>query len=283
MNVNIKNVVFSSGSIGGLSFVGAWRALEEHNIANNLVGFSGCSIGAVMALLTSIGYTGRELHKLAYALDYDKISDLKILNMFDNLGLDTGDSIQELLEQLLQRKTGKTDLTFMEHYCITGRKLWINASCVTEDKCYYFSADTYPDISIITAVRMSMAFPIMISAVKYDNKIFIDGAFHDPCPVNMFPVNNTIVFEICNKSTNKIDLHEQPESNFFQYTCMLMSSMIARMYHHLSDALDQYSVLILHTGLDGVAFKVSKTVRKRLVKLGYEKTHEWLNSLKINV
>jgi predicted acylesterase/phospholipase RssA len=286
--ITIKNVVFSSGSIGGLCFAGAWKSLEDHDMVKNLIGFSGCSMGSIIALLTSVGYTGRELSQLAYALEYDDISDLKILNVFDNLGLDTGNTIQQLLHQLLLKKTGKTDLTFSQHHQITGRKLWINASSVDEDKCYYFSTETHPDMSIITAARMSISVPILIAAVKYDNKLFIDGGFHDPCPVHMFPAEDTLVFRIQNELSNSGSLEltdssiQVSESNdFFRFAGLLMSSVVRRMYLKNDTQLKTYRVILLKTEIGGISLCASKKERKRLVKLGYDSTNKWLNGLKL--
>lgn len=280
--MSVKNIVFSAGSIGGLSFVGAWKALEEQGIIDNVRGYSGCSIGSIMALLVSIGYTGRELRKLAHALRYEEISDLKVLSVFDNLGLDTGNNIQEILHRLVERKTGQRDLTFRQHYLLTGRKLWINASCVDDDTCHYYSVDTAPELTVVRAVRMSIAFPILIAAVRDEGKIYIDGGFHDPCPVHMFSSEDTLVFRVNNSPRSEPE--PDPETNdtletaveFMRYAGLLMTSIHRRMYLNIPVSDGKYRVITLDTGLGGVSLGASKTVRKSLVRLGYDKTCEWL-------
>lgn len=257
-------------------------------MTDDISGYSGCSIGSIMALLVSIGYNSRELRKLAHALRYEEISDLKVLSVFDNLGLDTGKRIKELLHRLVERKTGQRDLTFRQHYRLTGKKLWINASCMDDDECHYYSVDTHPEFSVVLAVRMSIAFPILIAAVRHEGKIYIDGGFHDPCPVHMFSPQDTLVFRVNNSSipqTNSADADDADEADdavldvsdeFMRYAGLLMTSIHRRMYQSISVSNGQYRVISLDTGLGGVSLSANRSVRKSLVRLGYDKTSEWL-------
>lgn len=264
--VDINNIVFSGGSIGGLSFVGAWIALEEAYLTKHIHGISGCSIGAVIAFLISIGYTGQELKKIAHNLSYDRLSDLKILETFDNLGLDTGNKIVELLQALLHQKVSKRDLTFKEHHVITGKDLWINASCVEEDKCYYFSHKSHPDMSVINAVRMSMSLPIILAAVKHNGKTFIDGGFHDPCPSHMFTSTDTLLLRIHNGGNSN-------QNEFMHFMDMLADSICKRIY---SDGNNRYHSINFDTGIGGMSLSVNRRTRRNLVKLGYQKTVLWI-------
>jgi NTE family protein len=269
----MKNIVFSAGSMGGLAFVGAWKALEEAGLTQSLIGFSGCSIGSIIALLTSIGYTGDELKNMAHSLKYKDLSDFQILNTLNNLGLETGEKIKHLLEKLLERKIGRKKMTFKEHYQITGRKLWINASCVEHDKCYYYSVDSEPDMDIILAVRMSISLPWIMAAVRYKGLTYIDGGFHDPCPVNMFSADDTLVLRVRNDHTTDPDAHE-----FIQHTSSIIFSAYRRLHHHLSTTLKEYNIIWLDSNIGSISLDVSKKDRKRLVKIGYQTLRTWLKA-----
>ena len=269
----MRNIVFSAGSMGGLTFVGAWKALEEQGVTQKLVGFSGCSMGSIMALLTSIGYSGEELKSMAYVLNYNDLSELQIFSALANLGLDTGNKIAYLLRELLERKTGKKHLTFQEHYYITGRKLWVNASCVEDDKCYYYSMDTTPNMDIVLAVRMSIALPWIIAAVRHNGSTYIDGGFHDPCPVHMFPTNETLVLRV--KNDHSVD----PESHeFIRHTSNILFSAYRRLHQHLSETLNKYTCILLDSKIGSISLDVSKKERKRLVKIGYQTLRTWLRA-----
>ena len=66
----IKNIIFSSGGIKGLYFLGCLEALEELNITNNIEVFVGCSVGSIIALLYSVGFTAKEMTEIALHINF---------------------------------------------------------------------------------------------------------------------------------------------------------------------------------------------------------------------
>ena len=268
---SIENVVFSAGSMGGLTLIGAWKCLADRGLHSNIKGFSGCSIGSVVALLASLGYTNGELDALSLNFRYRDYCDLQFLNTFENLGIETGEKIEKLLSRLIYYKVGKFDLTFAEHYKITGKELWINASCVQEDKCYYFSKKNFPRMSVLQAVRMSIAIPIVIGAVRYHGKTFIDGGFHDPCPGEMFPSDKTLVFRVKNTNKSSDDDHD-----FIKHIGLIAYSIQQRINYKTNCALNNYKTIWLESGISMLTLDLKKKLRKRLVNTGYKTTSQYL-------
>lgn len=260
----IKNIVFSAGSMGGLTFVGAWKALELKGVTEGITNFSGCSIGSIMAMLVSIGYTSSELETLALSFRYKDVAEFQVLCTFDNFGLETGNEIERLLRELLFHKTGHRDLTFNMHHTITGRDLWINASCVEQDSPYYFSRSRSHDMSIIKAVRMSISLPVIMAPVKYRGLTFIDGGFHDPCPVGMFHVEDTLVLRIRNDRTSTSD-----EYGFIQYIGMIIRSLHDRLHIHVNQRINPYNVVWIDSGIGSMTLDVKKPIRCKLIQIGY--------------
>ena len=270
---SIENIVFSAGSMGGLTLIGAWKCLADKGLHSNIKGFSGCSIGSVVALLTSLGYTNEELEHLSLNFRYRDYNDLQFLNTFENLGIETGKKIEKLLSKLIYYKVGKFDLTFAEHYTITGKELWINASCVQEDKCYYFSRVDFPRMSVLQAVRMSIAIPIVISAVRYHGKTFVDGGFHDPCPGEMFPSDKTLVLRV--KNTNNVS---EDEHDFIKHIGLIAYSIQQRINYKTNCALSNYKTLWLESGISMLTLDLKKKLRKKLVVTGYKTMYQYLES-----
>ena len=54
--------IFGGGGIRGISYCGAFKALQESNIT--LTGCAGSSIGAVFATLISVGYNYDEIYEI---------------------------------------------------------------------------------------------------------------------------------------------------------------------------------------------------------------------------
>ena len=270
---NIENIVFSAGSMGGLTLIGAWKCLADKGLHSNIRGFSGCSIGSVVALLTSLGYTNEELENLSLNFRYRDYNDLQFLNTFENLGIETGRKLEKLLSKLIYHKVGRFDITFAEHYTITGKDLWINASCVQEDKCYYFSRFDFPRMSVLQAVRMSIAIPIVISAVRYHGKTFVDGGFHDPCPAEMFPSDKTLVLRV--KNTNNVS---EDEYDFIKHIGLIAYSIQQRINYKTNCALSKYKTLWLESGIGMLTLDLKKKLRKKLVVTGYKTMYQYLES-----
>ncbi|EGI8885049.1 hypothetical protein IG679_004752, partial [Salmonella enterica] len=63
--------IFEGGGAKGIAFAGALSAAEAHNI--NFSGYGGASSGAIIALLATLGYTGKEIQ---LKLKKNKVSKL---------------------------------------------------------------------------------------------------------------------------------------------------------------------------------------------------------------
>ncbi len=269
----IEYVGFSSGSLGGLSLIGCWRALEEKGLALGIRGFSGSSIGAIMSLLMSVGYSSEELTHLCKYLKYKSLADIQLLGLLDNMGLETGNKIVELLSGLLSRKVGKPDLTFREHWNITGRYLCITASCVETGQCEYFSINNEPDMSVLHAVRMSIAIPWLITAVTWRGKTYVDGALYDPCPVLQFPQDKTIAFEIVNDTCISSGLY-----GFAKHTTSILFGIYKRLYrHHYNEIGASCRVIQIVTGASSMSFIMNRKQRMSTIQSGYEECRKALS------
>jgi NTE family protein len=247
----IDNIVFSSGGMGGIVYVGVIRSLEEKKFVPK--GISGCSIGAIFALLYSIGYSSEELYDIVMTFDIYRFLDINILDFFESYGIDTGSKLMKFLSSLIYRKLLVNDLTFAQHFQITGKKLWINTSSIKDNKAYYYSVDTSPNMSVIRAVRRSISIPFIFTA---DQKNFIDGAYHDPVPSKMFKKNTLCI--IIQNSTNTSD-------SFLGFCNKLIDNKSEKK-------IFDSSCIIIDTGINTFNFVIPTKIKNRIIKLGYIKT-----------
>jgi len=169
MTGKIKNLILSGGGLRCMAYVGALRALEEYGLIQGVEKFAGTSAGAIFATLFSIGYHYTELYDFVRNFNMDNLKDIQILGITENFGLETGLRITRFLESLIKYKTGSRHTTFKEHFQLTGKRLYINATCLDNGTEVFFSVDTHPDMPIVIALRMSIAIPIIISPVRWNN------------------------------------------------------------------------------------------------------------------
>ena len=267
-NKPIKYAVFSAGSMGGLAFIGAWKHLEERGLSSGIIGFAGSSSGSIMATLASIGYSSEELERLGKYLKYEQLVNLQLFGLFENMGLETGDKIEELIRELIARKTGNGNITFRALERLTGRQLYITGSCLDEEKCYYFCAKDTPDMPVVRAIRISIALPWIFAAVKHEDKVYVDGGLYDPCPVSVFPRDETVALRVVNNTTVERDLHP-----FLHYSLTILFSMYRRLHRaHYAMIRDNYRFIEIDTGADSLSLDVSKKQRVAIIRAGYQQT-----------
>jgi len=176
--------VLSGGGIKGLSLIGFLKALEETNIIPTA--YSGASIGAIIAVMSSIGYKSEELYDFIEHFNYDDFCELDITSLMENGGIETGNKIIRLLKLMIKNKLQNPNITFLEHYNKTKKWVIINSVCLNTQKTEYFSYKTHPNMYIHTALRMSMSLPFWFKPVLWNDCYYVDGGLLDNFPIQPF-------------------------------------------------------------------------------------------------
>jgi len=266
----IKNIVFSSGALGGIAFIGVIKALEEHRQIYKIQGISGCSIGSVIALLFSIGYNSDELTDIALQFKHKKYMDIQVLGFLEHCGLDTGKKIIKYLSRLIEYKTGLKDLTFEQHWNITGRVLWINSSCIDTNLPDYYSVKTSPKMSVLRAVRRSITVPFLFTSEIENGIRYIDGGYHDSVPASMFPVKGTVCFIVRNNAYGDINGTDIHGGAFFSFCMKLLMGMHTSLNVYRKEGLKtKYNVVEIFTGVQSLSVNLKRQEKKRLILTGY--------------
>lgn len=308
-------LVFSGGGITGWTFIGALRALEEHHLVSTYTGYAGCSIGAIMATLTSIGYTSYELTKLFREFDYSKLADMRFTRLLTEFGLDSGVGIIRFLNKAIKRKTGINELTFRQHYIITGKYLRISASCLETDRPVYYSVRSHPKMKVTDALRRSFSVPYLFSAIKDQGKTYIDGGYHQSLPINGLPTDTTLCIcitriakaqsesasgsktdkEAIDMDIDKEAIDKQPKEQIeeeinslppvIQFTMKLFEGIYKYARHtRYQQILDNgYKVISIPCTSDSfLDFELSLSGQQELIALGYKHVNAYLAKSSIN-
>jgi NTE family protein len=267
----IKYVVFSSGALGGISLVGCWRALEHLSMSKNIIGVSGCSMGSIVATLVSIGYNSAELETVAMNVKYDQYADHSFRSLSKTYGIESGRRIIKLMDRLIKFKTGRKNLTFKDHWRLTGRQLWINASNVEAGKCEYYSVHTAPDMLVTDAIRRSISVPFLFSSVRTNQGTFVDGACYDPVPAHMFPKQHTICLNV--RNSKDLTAEEiKPVDNLFEFSSSLLHGMFKEFNTMRFNAQERegYKMIYVRTGIGSLIFGLTPEQVKQVIDIGYE-------------
>lgn len=168
-------LVLGGSSTNAILTLGALQLLYEANELKDVVNYIGTSSGSILSLLLCVGYSPIDIIcRICCEKAYGKIGAFNISNVFSGKGLMTFDAISSFMSYMIVEKLG---------YVPTLDELTPNLTCVTynvtDDAKEYVNRTTYPNLSVVTAARMSCTFPVVFEPFEYEGKQYIDGGIID--------------------------------------------------------------------------------------------------------
>jgi NTE family protein len=272
----IKNIlVLSGGGPKGFAHIGVLKALEEFNILKNINTIASCSIGTIVSVMFIIGYTVKEMIEFAESFDFNKLRGIEPLNFLANYGLDNGEKLIITLKKLFEAKKISNSITFKELYKLKRINLIMSTVCLNNKNVYYLSHKTFPDLEVITGIRMSTSVPIWFVPVNYHNKLYIDGGCIDNYPIELFKDNLDQVIGACLCDEQKSNDIDNFESFFENLVGCLCQGILGRSY----DGYDKYTIKIRLQNITLMDLNMSIEKKRKLLNTGYEQTINFLNYL----
>lgn len=206
-------ICLSGGGIKAFSFIGSLYYIEKYynfNI-NKINKFVGTSAGAIYCYFFSLGYTPSEIKDFILSFNFSKVnSETSITTLLEEYGLIDGSKMTFLLSQFLKNKYDLDDITFDELYKLTNKELYIIGTNYTKNLEKCFSHKHTPNISVLTALRISISIPVVFKPYLLDNDYYIDGAFKNNFPINYCNQDTTlgmyIKYSVNNKLNSVLDL-----------------------------------------------------------------------------
>lgn len=205
----IKNLVMEGGGIKGIAYGGALLELEKKGILQNVSRVAGTSAGAIQACLLALGYEPKEIIKIIAETPVESFNDDGSVlraskRMINEYGWFKGDSFLKKIEDVIFQKTGNANLTFADLHTLASsipfRDLYVTGSNLSEQTLVVFSYETYPEMRVADAVRVSMSIPLYYRGLWVDSKgktydvpqknvktsLFADGGLLLNFPIDVF-------------------------------------------------------------------------------------------------
>jgi predicted acylesterase/phospholipase RssA len=189
-----KTLVLTGGGILGVTYAGAFRAMEERGV--QLRDFDivyGTSVGSLIGLLVVIGMSHTSIHQLLTTIPVSAIFQITtegILRMVDTGGVDSGRRLRGLIRSILRRVVGKESLTFNELSSRFTTKFVVNALDILTGKHVIFGSNETPDINVEDAICASSAIPGLYWPVKIKDMVLVDGGVWNPLPIELIPIED---------------------------------------------------------------------------------------------
>lgn len=206
-------ICLSGGGVKGFSFVGALDYLQNKSFINisKITNWVGTSAGSILSYLFTIGYSIQDIGDFILDFNFQTLeSDISIDGLLESHGLNNGIKIIVLMSNFLKEKYNLEDINFIDHYKLTGKKLTIIGTNFSKACETVFNYETYPTMSVITAIRISCSVPVIFEPVLFDGDYYIDGGLINNFPLRYCNPDTTLGIYIkngcCNNLTNIISL-----------------------------------------------------------------------------
>lgn len=281
MNLHLEpkynNLVLSGGSVKAIAHIGAIKKLIDEKLIDlkKLKAVAGSSAGVLLGALIVMGFSIDEIWDFILNLDFKKLIKPEFLLFFKCGGIESGDTIRNLFEEILTKKTGIKQINFKQLYDITHIHFIVTASNLTEKKEIYYDYINTPDFVVSMAIRISISLPGLFVPVVIDNNTYIDGGVLNNYPMNLFQdkLDDTIGILICNDYTTKYKYIEE----------YIIATMNLFAYGHFRETQEkyQYNTVLIKQLPDNVFsfnFDINNKTKFELYKCGLISAEEFVSS-----
>lgn len=205
-----SSLVLSGGGFNGIIFLGViYNLILKSSLdIKKINSFTGTSIGSIICTLLSIGYSPLEIITESTKIinNYFATSSLPVSTHIDlvnmniptiifNLYSSSNTHIFKIIETLIFNKINIIP-TMKTLYELTGKKLTLVSHCLNKSTVY-INHETFPNINVMDAIKMSCNIPFIFDKICIDNEYYVDGGISDNFPVKY-------VYEHMKKEKNNI-------------------------------------------------------------------------------
>ena len=232
--IDFKGLCISAGGLNGLYYLGALDYYYENKQLDNVLYYSGTSIGSLICLLLIIGYTPKEI--FIYVCQDDLLSYFimpSVNDLIQNYGLFEIDILRKYVNQMLLNKLAFIP-TFKELYEEYEKTFYCTSYNISQDEGKtYFSHHTHPNMLVSDAVVCSCSIPFIFSKTKLNDQIFIDGAIFDSTPLScLLPYFSSTDYEsilTIGYLLKKHEIRNEENNNIFKYANRILSLLTNNM------------------------------------------------------
>ncbi len=281
------NCVFSGGGILGISFAGAMAALEKHRV--EIENVAGSSAGAIIAGLTSAGYTASEIKDAFMSTDFrrfinkPRLNTMKLAGLILKCGMHKVEPLEEWINALLVKKGIRTFADLEQK----GRcPLKVTASDINQKLLAVFPDDLpkYDQdmcFPVAKAITISASIPFFFRPHALKDSLLVDGGLMSNYPVWIFDATQSgsipiIGFKLVD--TSKIDM--KYKQNIVDFSKDVMQSVLSNNEERFLPASDNVHTVTIDTmGYSAVDFDMDKETQMKLYMMGYHRTDDFMWSI----
>lgn len=269
--------IYGGGSVRGMAYIGAIRAMEELGIER--VGFAGSSVGSILATFDALGFNSNEIEEILFNVNYELFKDINFAISWE-IALSKGEIFYNWVKEIIEKKfygtnynpNGNSPVCFKD----LDKDLIIITSNFETAEYKEFSRYTQPDFEIAKAIRISASMPGLMKALQINGEMLVDGDFLKP--VSMWQLSSVMCPE--NMRVLEFRLEGSMQISQIKTTIDFLNALISNISKFATQNIeskhknkDKFDYIIIETkDISLMDFNLSKEKKKELINLGYEKT-----------
>ena len=233
--MTIEHLVISGGGPTGILAYGIASHLAKKGFWQlaDIKSIYGCSIGAYMGVVLSLNYEWDWLDDYIIKRPWEKLvatSTTHLIDIYEKKCLINEHFFIEAITPLLRAKDLKETITLKELYDFNHIDIHLYTTNMNSARMEKIdlSYKTHPDLSVIKALQMSMAFPIIFEPIFEGEGCFIDGGI-----INNYPLKDCIQQQECDTDTilsfkniwNNHKLNVNEKSSIFYFLFALLRKL----------------------------------------------------------
>lgn len=187
--MGIKHLVISGGGPIMFQILSAIQELEKNNFLDmkNIESIYGTSAGAIIAVIISLKFDWETINDYLIKRPWKDVFPVKVQNIFEaytKKGLFDIKTIEKCFKPLFDAKDISLDISLKDFYNLTNIEIHMFTFEINTYKTRDISYKTHPELSVLTAIQMSCALPVLVTPVCIGDECFIDGGIGCNYPLN---------------------------------------------------------------------------------------------------
>lgn len=268
-------IILGPGGMKGYCELGALLYLEKVKWLDNVHTYVGVSVGSVIALLLTSGYSSVEIVEQSLNINFfHDFMSMDINQIREKSGLISNQQIKERLDERMKNKFGIVP-NLKELYQFTGIKLVTVTLNIDKGEVEYINYLTDPDLSCVEAVMLSMNIPFIFYKIRYKDCTYVDGALGNPYPMDVYDDGNTNILGIY------VDEGKMNTEGFTEYVHHIIHSMTTRLKQvstkNLSEKCKHLNIVSPTFDVINITADIDK--KSEMIVIGHETAKDFVDAL----
>jgi predicted acylesterase/phospholipase RssA len=190
--MTIKHLVISGGGPTIIQTLGSLHYLYEHKYINieNIENIYATSAGAIIAVLLCLKFDWQTIFDYIILRPWNDVFTVNIssiIEAYTHKGIFNINTFETCMKPLFDAKDIALDINLLQFYEYSNIEIHFFTFEINKFELIDVSHKTHPSLTLLTALHMTCALPIIISPVCINGECFIDGGVMTNYPLNKCP------------------------------------------------------------------------------------------------